>query len=186
MRALVLGSAACLFADIEAALALFAPDIVVACNDAGVAWPGRLDHWATLHPDKLPVWIARRAALGRPAAAALWSYGAGAAPPGMAVNRVAEKDGSSALLCVRVARLSGATRIVCCGTPLTPGPHIEGVSAAEWAGWRKRGRPLQPRFADYQAAWVADRERLLRDTRSMSGWTSELLGRPDRTWLDGG
>lgn len=185
MRALVLGSAECLFADIDGALALFAPDLVVACNDAGVAWPGKLDHWATLHPDKLPAWIARRRAKGRRDAGALWTYGAGTAPSGLTINRVAEKDGSSALLCVRVARLSGATRIVCCGTPLAPGPHIEGVSADEWAGWRKRGRLLQPRFADYQAVWLADKGRLDRDTRSMSGWTAELLGKPDRTWLDG-
>ncbi|OFX06348.1 MAG: hypothetical protein A3E78_11665 [Alphaproteobacteria bacterium RIFCSPHIGHO2_12_FULL_63_12] len=178
MRALVLGSAECLFTDIEVARELFEPDLIVACNDAGVAWPERLDHWATLHPEKFLDWIERRRVAGRSAAGCLWTYGNGRAPAGLSVSRVAEKDGSSGLLCIRVAGLVGGTKIVLCGMPLSAAAHIDGISRDESQRW-----PFERNLRTYRPVWEANRTGILRNVRSMSGWTADLLGRPDGQWI---
>lgn len=76
--------------------------------------------------------------------------------------------GSSSLYAAEVAiRLYGAGRVVLAGCPLDDGPRYFG-----------RG-DLAPHLEYYREGWQAALPDLAGRVRSLSGWTAELLGRPD-------
>lgn len=170
LRALVLGSAGTLEADRAAALQLFEPDVVIACNHAARDEPGRVDHWATMHPEQFPSWLAVRAAAGREPAGRLWH----------ARHHVSAVDstpieswgGSSGLLCVAVAFEIGCSHVVLAGVPMVKmSRHYDDArpwmeARRYWPVWERRRPLLEPRV------------------RSMSGWTCDLLGAPTRDWID--
>lgn len=172
IRALVLGGAADTFEEAKAAQAMASFDIVVATNDAGVDYPGQVDHWATFHPEKMPDWITRRLVEGRPHVAELWTAAHKAVPAGLTFRRVDSRGGSSGLLAVFVALDLGADKIVCCGCPMEArGEHYH--TPGRWAEATK-----------YRHAW--ERESIqarFERVRSMSGFTRRLLGVPDGAWL---
>lgn len=61
MIALILGGASSVWDEHAAAEDLLCRGhLVVAANLAGIHYPGRLDAWATLHPELLPGWAAQR------------------------------------------------------------------------------------------------------------------------------
>jgi hypothetical protein len=62
--ALCLGGAAGVQDEWTAALDLADFDFIVACNDVGAIWPGRLDAWVTLHPEHITRWRDQRRANG--------------------------------------------------------------------------------------------------------------------------
>lgn len=169
--AVVLGGAGGVWEELTAlnAMAGNKPDIVVACNDAGAIYPGRLDGWATLHHEKLTSWRKLRAAhdyrcftIQRE-----WHHGED-------VEIVPERwKGSSGLYAVQIAMQQfGADRIVLCGVPLWPANGHFFSPSKEWpeAELYRRG---------FQAALSVIRD----PVRSMSGWTRELLGAPCPEWL---
>ena len=181
MRALCLGSAACVWRDAAEALALFEPDLVIACNDIGAAWPKRIDHWASLHPEKLPEWLFERVRRGHPVTPQMkfWACETKKGPRGV-THLPDAREGSSGLLCVRVAEHLGAERIVLAGVPLVGMRHIDGESRGtiEGRAWEEAEK--------YRPAWLAERTTTLANVRSMSGWTREILGPPDAAWLSCG
>lgn len=155
------------------------PGLVVACNDAGVAWPRRLDHWVSLHPEKFHVvsasdgigeWRRKREAEGFPGGYVTWAR----RNPEM-VDRICESwnGGSSGLYAVAVAYHLGCSRVVLCGVPMTPTVHFHG------------GRREQPWYDadDFWPVWERHLERLKERTRSMSGRTRDALGAPTPQWL---
>lgn len=165
--ALVLGGAACVWADALAAVKMFAPDVVIAVNDMIPRWPGPLDCAVTLHPNNLPGWLDDRFARGYPIPGQVWSYRA--APR---VDRTTgDWKGSSGLLAVKVALLERRTTgAVVAGVPLDTAPHVTG------------GKPWGDAYAFFPG-W-ADHMRDIKDrARSMSGWTRTRLGEPDAEWL---
>jgi hypothetical protein len=171
LRALVLGGANTLAVDRAAALELFAPDLVIACNHAARDEPGRVDHWATMHSELLPKWIAARRAAGRPAAGQYWH--ARHRPCVVEGARPIESwGGSSGLLCVAVAYQLGCTHVVLAGVPMIKNmrhyddtrPWLE--ARQYWPAWERRRHVMQPKV------------------RSLSGWTQELLGGPTAEWLN--
>ena len=167
MRALVLGGAACVWADVDAALGLGEFDMVVACNDIGALWPGRLDHWASLHPERLPKWESERRARGYPGGWVTWAH---RAHKGIARDTGGDWAGSSGLLAVRVALEVGASRVVLAGVPLDrDAGHV--VRQAAW-----------PSADAFRKGWKRHEADLI-GVRSMSGWTREFLGAPDEVWL---
>lgn len=161
--ALCLGGAATVWADVAAAQLLLgeAAHLIVACNYAGIRWPGRLDAWCTLHPEQLEGWRAERAR---------------AVPPRNADYRVFGGDvdddaGSSGLFMARktLAEMS-VPGLILCGVPMDDtGGHIR--HPGDWTA-----------AAHYRAAFEAAKAEGL-NIRSMSGWTAELFGRPDAAWL---
>jgi len=177
--ALVLGGASTVWDDVRAALDLATFDAVVACNDVGAAWPGRLDAWVSLHDEKLPLWIKRRQAAGRPPAKRVLGH----AKPR---NRVApgltgttdyllpgqRNSGSSGLFAVKVALIDlGMDKAVLCGIPVTrAGAHF--FDPREWGG-------AQSHWQGWDEAMPILKQRV----RSMSGLTAARIGRPDKTWL---
>lgn len=172
LRALVLGGATSLFDDEAAARAMgFEPDILVATNHAGRDREGPVDHWCSFHVELLPMWIAARRAAGRPDAGQLWGCHKRAAPEGLELRYAANWGGSSGLLAVTVALELGATHVVLAGVPLTrEGEHYDKPGL-----WRDAG--------NYRGRWIHRATDMDGRVRSMSGWTAELLGKPDPAWL---
>lgn len=190
MKALVLGGAASVWTDVEASRELLGRewwDIVVAANDIGCHWPHRLDHWATLHPEKMAAWIGARATNGHPPAGRIWTRTGRAVPTGRYRVRIeasmikSPPGGSSGLLAVWVAFDAGCDRLVLCGMPMDPSAHFKEstvhVKDRKWSSADSHWR-----------AWT--REGTLKElrgkVRSMSGRTREKLGAPTPEWLAGG
>lgn len=181
--ALVLGGAKCIEDDLDALAEIVNPwpGLVVACNDAGAAWPLRLDHWATLHPEKLHErwkdgigdWIVERRERGHPDGYETWSR----REPNLVDHVVdAWSGGSSGHLAVKVSKHAGAKRSVLCGIPMEEMPHFhDGRNGEPWP------------YADaHWKSWTRDAEAIgwtLGWVRSLSGLTKEMLGAPTRKWL---
>jgi hypothetical protein len=173
---LVIGGAACVWDDVTAALELGEFDGVVACNDVGADWSGKLDAWVSLHPEKFPVWQRKREANGFDRAALHVGH---KADPN--VDRVVDYrwpgmkgSGSSGLYAAKVAMGLGFDRIVLCGVPME----------AEQAHYfdRKTWNAVQ----GFKPAWLTARPHIANAVRSMSGWSAQFVGKPSENWLTGG
>ena len=179
--ALVLGGALSLWSDIRAVEAMIGAHwdtvgIVIAVNMAGVHWPGRLDHWVTLHPEfyfaggnptpRTGPWKSLR--LGN---SDYWVWTFTGHKHAASVHRtLSHPGGGSGLLAVHVALRLGCPRIVLAGMPIDAGAHFD--------------RPGKWTAADrFQPEWEADVPKLGGRVRSMSGWSAQLLGRPTAEWI---
>ena len=171
LSALVLGGANSLEKDKAQALELFEPHLIIACNHAGRDEVGRVDHWVTMHPDLMPMWLAARKAAGRPAPGKLWH--ARHRPSGLDSTQIESWGGSSGLLCVAVAFELGVQRIVLAGVPMRK----------TFDHYDKLGPWNEAR--EYWPRWEFHRPKMVDRVRSCSGWTQELLGSPTREWLHG-
>lgn len=166
--ALVVGGAACVWADALAAVKLTRPGLVIAVNDMIPRWPGPLDCAGALHLDRLPAWLTARQDRGHPAPGEVWSY---RASPAVVTNTTSDWRGSSGLFALKVAlferRCDGA---ILAGVPMDRTPHVTG--GAPW----KDAHAFFPGWADH-LKHIAAR------ARSMSGWTMARLGAPTDEWL---
>jgi hypothetical protein len=174
LTALVLGGADTLHADKAAALSMFEPDLIIACNHAGRDEPGRLDHWATMHADLMPHWLGQRRAAGRPEPGQLWHARHRGRLAIESSRSIESWGGSSGLLCVAVAYELGATRIALAGVPMSKVFHHYD-DPKQWLEARQ-----------YWPAWEQRKHIMLGRVRSFSGWTANLLGVPTKEWLHGG
>lgn len=179
MIGLVLGGADCLSADVEAFRALADPAdcTVIAVNDAGFLFPGRLDHWATLHPEELAWRRWRRQRRGYPGGYQTWirPYPIGMQKREEAFDHVMPGwgAGSSGLFAVGVALEGlGLRHVVLCGVPMDARGHEARDPRRVWNGW-----------VGYQGEWARRADQLRPWVRSMSGWTRSLLGAPLPEWL---
>lgn len=187
--ALLLGGSARLWDDVDAVNALVGgpwPGLVIACNDAGLHWPGRLDHWVSLHWEKFfgPArdgsgdWIRRRLESGLPTDFALWTR---KKQPDHSELLAEEQwgPGSSGYLMVPVARRNITApnpAAILCGVPMDCSEHFD------------RPRPWT-NFQRHRRAWWRDRPRLgwvrsmSRGQNGETSWTMKLLGVPDTEWM---
>ena len=148
-------------------------DVVVAVKRAGRDYDGPVHHWVAYHPELFETWIAERRREGRSEPGKLWTgiykghkLGKGLKIP---LNHIDVDGGSSGLLGAQVA-LSVARRVVLCGIPM------------EQTG-RYDDEKLWPEALLYRDAWKMCLPQMNGRTRSMSGWTQELLGAPTEDWL---
>lgn len=162
MRALVLGGADCLWDDLRALGHWDGP--VVATNDAGVAYPYRIDHWCSLHGDKLPAWRRMREARGLNLDFTTWTRDVHAEYADRTLS--GWSSGSSGLFAVGVALHLGAESVVLAGVPM----QADRAHFFDRAPWDDVGPYLQ--------AWEARAAQMRGRVFSMSGWTRELLGGP--------
>lgn len=157
-------------------------DGVVACNDAGAEWSGRLDAWVSLHPRFFEAkgWRERRAERGYPAAAGHYCHASAKEPVAADVIRTAMElpgqaemfSGSSGLFAAKVALIDlGFDMAVLCGVPMTAAPHFHG--ADHWTSARGKSPAL-----GFRRAWLQVAPEYRGRMRSMSGWTRILLGGP--------
>lgn len=172
LKLLVLGGAACVWDDAEAAMEMAEFDAVLACKDMIADWPGRLDYGVSLHPERCAEYLRerkRKGYLGRPQIWVHKNHGSRRAETDCSIE---DWGGSSGLFGVRVGIEEGFGRIVLAGVPMTAD-----------AGHYKRGEPWTE-CRKYTARWEARADDLRGAVRSMSGWTAELLGRPTTDWLN--
>ena len=172
MIALVLGGARSVWTDLAAAQALLAgrPHLTVACNFAGEEYPGHLDGWVSLHPDRFGQWLRNRRRIGGNEPRLFGHVGHAEAPQ---IEVVAERwGGSSGLYAVQVAISHlGARGVILCGVPLDQDAgHI-----------RRPGSWCTP--TRYRSGFRAAATAIGPSVRSMGGWTAELFGQPDGDWL---
>jgi len=173
--ALILGGAAGVWEEVVTWERLYGrpwDGLVVAVNDVGCHWPRALDHWVTLHPDKLAGWKALRAGYGHSDGYVTWGK---AERP---VDRFLHPwpGGSSGMYAIQVAKELGAVRAVLCGVPMTATPHFaESTVHGTGAPWTA--------VAGHWRAWERQADKLLGWVKSMSGRSQELLGAPTLAWL---
>lgn len=187
-HALILGGAECVWEDLRALEQLMGrpwDGIVIAANDIGAHWPGRLDHWVTLHPENFVKWITLRRELGHQDGFTTWTP-QNKLPklkgiPQPVTHRPVQNfaAGASGLLaCVVALEKLGCVRGVLCGIPMTSTPHFaESKSQVKGRKWSA---------AD--AHWKAWKDakvlaKLAGRVKSLSGRTRDLLGAPDLQWL---
>ena len=143
--------------------------ITIACNHAGIQFRGRLDAWATLHPERLAGWQAERAAAGLNSDYRAFVH---AGRRGLVAEVVPHGwYGSSGLYMAQVAlEALGCAGAILCGVPMeADAGHITGAPA--WPHVERYRGGFQQAKADGA------------NIRSMSGWTAEVLGEPDEEWI---
>ena len=169
MIALILGGAPDVWKDAEEAAALLGRrHMVVAANKALVSFPGSLDGVATLHPDLVSGWVAKRRGNKD-----FRTFIAEAHLSSPAAEVVAERwPGSSGLYALQVALFEmNCTAAILCGVPMdSAAGHFSDPGA--WAG-----------TDDYRRAFEAALPEIGGRVRSMGGWTAELFGRPTPEWV---
>ena len=175
--ALILGGAACVYAEVEGALALGQFDGVLTCNAVTAKWPGKIDAAVSLHPGHWGLWmgVRDRAGLPRPdriigqTEAHNWPKLPDCITGLMDLRFPGQTgSGSSGLFALKVALVDlGFDRAVLCGVSLT-----------EAAGHIVDG-PAWPGAHHYHPAWREALPQIKDRARSMSGFTADLLGLPD-------
>jgi len=171
MLALILGGARSVWDDAAAAEVLLAgrPRMVVACNFAGLTYPGALDAWVSLHPD---MFSDKRRAPAIERAARQFGH---LATPGLPRLEIHPERwaGSSGLYGVQIALGPlGCSGAILCGVPITrEAGHIH------WPGpWSEVDR--------YRSGFRAAAREIAPALRSMSGWTRDEFGAPTPDWLN--
>lgn len=169
--ALILGGASCVWDDAKAALALADPDAVIAINDMIPAWPGKIDYAVTLHPNKLPMWLAKRRERGMETDFPCWAHRRDRANG--VTHYCSDWQGSSGLFAIKVAiQQIGISGAILAGVPMTPTPHFV----------RGESKPWKSANA-FIAGWKRHMDEIKSVARSMSGWTRQQLGAPTPEWL---
>lgn len=187
--ALVLGGAESLMDDVYAFYKLgFAPEHVIAINDAMLAYPWRITHGATLHPNKLwrdePKWIVARRERDDLGDDPYTVYGHPipekklAKPDDDPVAFTFQNEanhGSSGLYATQVVACHNlqSRAVVLCGVPMENGNHVGGVHKEHW----------QQQVQRYRPGWDAAYNEMADRVRSMSGWTRHKFGEPTVEWL---
>lgn len=147
----------------------------VGVNDFGAEWPVELDYFATLHPEKLPMWKEKRKALGLNTNCTFVTrhHSTVEIRDGGLTTFQKDKDwgGSSGLFGVQVAAtIANADKIILAGIPMDNGSHYNSE------------KPWQ-HFEFYRRGWTMRKDFFAPLTRSLSGWTRDLLGAPTAEWI---
>lgn len=149
--------------------AAVAATALLVCNDMIGVFPGAIDHAVTLHPIKMARWLAERERAGRPAPARTWSHRPFA---GIDCHTPEWAHGSSGLFLVKIARELGFERIILAGIPMSA-EHGHFLRNKRWDS-----------CIDFRRRWDSHVDTLRPYVRSLSGWTLQQFGAPDRAWLE--
>ena len=181
--AIVLGSAPCMWDDLEGARA-FAPDAdLVVVNEAGISCLDRITHWCSLHGGKLKNWVATR--LDRGGNADFTAHGlfhpympseARFLPTFRLLSwERPSPEGSSGLFAAIVASVF-YDNVILAGVPL------DGKTVIDVNGEQIPAPNSGVGYHVYQVSWPRAVDRGDLDPArlsSMSGWTRELFGAPE-------
>ena len=181
MILIALGGADCVWEDLSNAVKLLEkrPYDIGGVNEVGMKYDGHLTLWCSLHPDKLALWQQRRedAGLNTDYCSVAHKGSVGRRFNNGRTDAIVKQafPGCSGLYLTQVAALlKSYDKVICCGMPNAATPHF--FDSKPWADYER-----------YRRGWKLALEHPLMQerVRSMSGWTSELFGRPNETWLDG-
>jgi hypothetical protein len=160
-KAVILGGGDTLWTDLAQI-----PDVkdrtVIAINDAGSAYRGRIDYWVSLHPEKLEGWRKKRKGNQD------YETVCHKERKGARVDHVVRElwSGSSGLFAAQFAVLNlNCDDVVLCGVPMTPTGHF--FSSDAWHHATK-----------YRRGWKEALPEIQGRVTSLSGWTRDLLGAP--------
>lgn len=152
-RLVVMGGAKCVWEDLHKAL----PDggDLMAINDNGQFWRGRIRHWVTLHPEYMSGWRSYRDKHCYGGGAEYWVHSNRAKEAISHVWDMVNVGGCSGLLACHIGLMLGYDSIVLCGVPmdnsghsfdppldLFPGYHSIHIDKAQDAVWRKSVREV--------------------------------------------
>ncbi len=184
MLALVVGSAACVWDDVRTAKELCKFDAVCCVKRAGIAWPDKFDVWATLHPEFMDDYEARRKAAGLPGGyeivappeSELGTAGMGRNIPRRVSYCWPEMDRSpgSGIYGIKVM-LEAGYRVVAAGIPMNNEPHF--LKHELWGNGTWDG------LANFESGFKQAIPHMMDKVRSMSGRTQEILGGVSPEWL---
>ena len=167
--AIILGGADCVWQDYESLKHLHDKAQIIAVNDAGYEFSGKLTAWATLHPEKMPKWKAKRQANGFDMDFITVGYGKKGFHIPSSVDYWLECwrseksiSGSSGLYAVQVAIELKFDEIWLCGVPMNTDKNIFRNEA-----WKVAN--------DYRDVWLERLPELKGKVFSCSGWTKEVL-----------
>lgn len=142
--------------------------VVFACNDQIASFPEHINFACTLHPQKLPFWLSERKRLGLNVPRETWAH-----RPGEGVTHSTQDwSGSSGLFMVKIAIEKGFQKILLCGIPLVA-ERTHFVRRKKW-----------DQATAFRRGWNTNYRSYARFTRSMSGWTAQKVGLPDKDWLE--
>lgn len=141
--------------------------IVIAGNDMIGKFPFHVDHAASLHPDKLKLWLCERMTAGYVAPGRVWSH----RPFTGVTDWTRDWQGSTGLICVKIARELGYTHVVLCGVHMT----VEGTHFIRQKPWHAAH--------GFRRGWIGRIRELTPYVRSFGGWTREQFGEPTVEWL---
>lgn len=162
-RLVVIGGAPCFESD----LARYAPPSdckVMVINDQGCSFPGRIDYWVTLHPEKMHQWQAKRRENDRLNQDYITITYDRPNPQARIDKMTGDWGGSSGLFACKVGLEEGFDHIVLCGIPMDSTPNVFRPGEKVWA-----------EFKAFRTAWVERADDIRGKVFSMSGWTRELL-----------
>lgn len=171
---IITGAAPCVMDDVNALFSggLHMPDcsFMLIGLDAVDKYFMNADYFATYHPSEIEMARERRAGAGGNTDYMIISHQQHRekSTDRDLVNMIIPCEppsGSSALLGVLAGIKLGYQKIIVCGCPLI------GVNDKQYD------------YANFQKGWTAKFEEIKHKTRSMSGWTRELLGEPTEEWL---
>jgi hypothetical protein len=179
-KALVVGSAVCVFRDLERA-----PDWpLIVVNWAGVRHLGPIEFWASIHRRLMykALTIRRRKGGDMDFTAYVKIPKKEKLPEALPPTKLERASltfgsGSSGLFAVEIALSLGYERLILCGIPL------EGTKTLQEKGEETRVRTNKPFVDTFRPAWVRHYDTMKPHVRSMSGWTEKMFGGPE-DWLD--
>lgn len=140
---------------------------IFAGNDMIEHFSGDIAHAATLHPDKLQLWLPRRRAAGYNMPDKVWAH----RPWSGITDWTRDWQGSTGLFCTKVARECGFVHVILCGVHMT----VEGAHFVRKQQWNAAH--------GFRRGWTARMNHLRPYVRSFGGWTKEQLGAPTEEWL---
>lgn len=192
--ALVIGCAANVWEDVQAAKALASYNAVYCVKQIGIHYPEAFNVWVSLHPEAMNDYEAQRHAKGLPNGYQI------VAPPKNELGTVGNEAGanikrrvsylwsdqsnasaSSGIYGAKVAIADGFDRIVLAGIPMTPeGGHfapetrtVAGVVRGKvWSG-----------HSSFVCGFNEAIPHLMGKVKSMSGYTKQVLGVPTQDWF---
>ncbi len=168
--ALVVGCGECVWSDAARFYQMATPDAVIAVKNMIYLWPTRVDYGVNLHPDRSLNYLKERQKRKRNVDFEIWAHKQQVS--GSIAHRVSSDwQGGTGLLAVKIALEEGFDGVVLVGVPMDPKQgHI--VRHKPW-----------PSAQMFQKGWKVNFGKYAGRTKSMSGWTLQLLGEPDAAWL---
>lgn len=180
-RAIVVGRARGAHEEYAAACAMCTFDDVLVVGAMATMFPHCVDHLVSFHAELFDLWTEQRAAAGFGPVGCYW----GATFKGRNLGEDTTQcrplryapclGGSSGFLAMEGVALGalGADRVVLAGVPM----RMEDAHVDSPAPWDEADT--------YWSTWEEHLSKLLGRVKSMSGRTRDVLGEPDRSWLDG-
>lgn len=167
---LIMGGARSLWSDLDLLGPWEADRIGV--NDIIGHWQGALRHAVTLHPEYLPGWLQYRRGHNYGSGGHVHTHSHKHAPEVENVWPFYNGGGSSGLYACYAAIAMGYSSIVLAGMPMDDSGHYFDPPAARHGHLGRRPDHL---------VWEEARDRIFKGrVRSLSGWTAQALGRPEK------